>query len=343
MSPAFAFSQHLIFDYGPLSGSYGYTWINDQSSQNFAERCSFPTTTTVTRIDIFTSLNLPGSSVHIKILSNAGGVPGSYLYEEDQIPASWELNPSGLYRVVCNLSTPFVAQASAIYWIGVAGNNSSIGQTAVIAPGDGRMAVFNGSTYAYSTDVGDMMFQLYGSISFSDVPQDFWAYDYIVAIYDAMITDGYPDGTYRPSQNVSRAQMAAFIIRANFGEAFSCTLTPHFSDVPADHWAFKYVQKMYDEGITAGYSDGTYRPSQNVSRSQMAAFIIKALYPGGFTYTQTQYFSDVLESHWAFQYVQKMYDEGITAGYSDGTYRPSQNVSRSQMAAFIGRAFLGME
>jgi hypothetical protein len=177
---------------------------------------------------------------------------------------------------------------------------------------------------------------------FSDVPPGFWAYDYIMAIYNAGITTGYPDGTYRPSENVSRSQMASFIIRALFGEDFSYSPTQHFTDIPDTHWAFKYIQKMYDEGITTGYSDGTYRPSQNVTRGQMASFIIRALFGEDFSYSSTQHFTDIPDTHWAFKYIQKMYDEGITTGYSDGTYRPSQNVSRAQMATFIARAFLGM-
>lgn len=136
--------------------------------------------------------------------------------------------------------------------------------------------------------------------------------------------------------------MAAFIIRALFGESFSYTLTPHFSDVPDTHWAFKYIQKMYDEEITTGYADGTYRPSQNVQRSQMAAFITRALFGDTFSYSLIPHFTDVPDTHWAFKYIQKMYDEGITTGYADGTYRPSQNVTRGQMAAFIARAFLGI-
>jgi hypothetical protein len=206
-------------------------------------------------------------------------------------------------------------------------------QDDVVATGSN---LYDGTYYDFETTV-------FSSATFSDVAWDFWAVDYIRSMSYYGITTGYSDGTYRPSQNVQRSQMAAFIIRATFGEDFSYSPTPHFTDVLSGHWAFKYVQKMYDEGITTGYADGTYRPSQNVQRSQMASFIIKALYPGGFTYTLTPFFSDVLESHWAFQYVQKMYDDGITTGYADGTYRPSQDVSRAQMATFIGRAFLGME
>jgi hypothetical protein len=178
---------------------------------------------------------------------------------------------------------------------------------------------------------------------FTDVPSGFWAEDYIRALYCEGIANGYADNTFRPSQNANRAQTAAFIIRAQFGEDFLYSPTAHFTDVPDSHWAFKYVQKMYDEGISTGYPDGTFRPSQSVSRSQAAALIIKTLYPGGFMYTLTPFFSDVPDSHWAFQYVQKMYDDSITTGYADGTYRPSQFVSRSQISAFIARAFLGMD
>jgi hypothetical protein len=181
------------------------------------------------------------------------------------------------------------------------------------------------------------------SLSFTDIPSGFWAEDSIYAIACEGITSGYADGTYRPSQNVQRSQMAAFIIRPEYGEDFSYSPTPHFTDVLDTHWAFKYVQKMYDEGITTGYPDGTYRPSQNVTRGQMAAFIIKALFGDSFSYTLTPYFTDVPDSHGFFNYIQKMYDEGITTGYPDGTYRPSQNVSRAQMATFIAKAFLGME
>jgi hypothetical protein len=74
----------------------------------------------------------------------------------------------------------------------------------------------------------------------------------------------------------------------------------------------------------------------------MAAFIVRGLYGETFSYNTTPYFTDVPASHGSFKYIQKVTEEGIASGYSDGTYRPSQNVNRAQMAVFIGRAFLGM-
>jgi len=179
---------------------------------------------------------------------------------------------------------------------------------------------------------------------FADVPISHSLYHYIEELYRQGITSGCSESplNYCPQSPVTRGQMAAFIVRAEFGENFAYNPSPYFTDIPDTHWAFKYIQKMYDEGITTGYSDGTYRPSENVTRAQMATFINKALFGDSFSYTSDEYFSDIPDTHWAFKYIQKMYDEGITTGYSDGTYRPAQYVSRAQMATFIGRAFLGM-
>jgi alpha-tubulin suppressor-like RCC1 family protein len=179
-------------------------------------------------------------------------------------------------------------------------------------------------------------------ISFSDVPPGHWAEIYISEIACEGIATGYGDGTYRPTNQVNRAQMAIFIIRALYGDDFSYGSTPYFPDVPDTHWAFKYIQRMYEEGIAAGYGDGTYGPLIQVNRAQMAIFIIRALYGDDFSYGSTPYFPDVPDTHWAFKYIQRMNEEGIAAGYGDGTYQPLNVVNRAQMAIFIARGFLDM-
>jgi hypothetical protein len=113
-------------------------------------------------------------------------------------------------------------------------------------------------------------------LSFSDVLLGFWAHGYISAIACADITTGCGGGSYCPASTVTRAEMAAFIIRALYGETFSYNATPHFSDVPDTHWAFKYIQRMFEDGITTGCGGGSYCPVNNVTRSQMAAFLARA-------------------------------------------------------------------
>ena len=172
---------------------------------------------------------------------------------------------------------------------------------------------------------------------FSDDPADVYS-KYIYAIYTEGITVGCGADLYCPLNNVTRGQMAAFIIRAKYGETFSYTATPYFSDVPANNTFFKYVQKMKDDGITT--TSGTYMVDDFVTREQMAAFIIRAKYGETFDYSTTPYYTDVPSTSVFFKYVQKMKDDGITT--TTGNYMASDNVTREQMAAFLGRAFLGM-
>ena len=179
---------------------------------------------------------------------------------------------------------------------------------------------------------------------FYDDPNDMFT-PYIYAINTEGITRGcWGDPNYYcPGDVVTRGAMAAFIIRAIYGEDFSYTQTPYFTDVPASNGYFKYVQKMRDDGITQGCWGDTnyYCPDDVVTRGAMAAFIIRAKYGEDFSYTQTPYFTDVPSSNGYFKYVQKMKDEGITGNV--GTYNWTDVVIREHMAAFLARAFLGMQ
>lgn len=179
---------------------------------------------------------------------------------------------------------------------------------------------------------------------FEDVPEIFWAEDYINSLYYNGITTGCSQtpSNYCPSENVTRQAMAAFIIRALYGETFDYTLTPHFTDVPDTSQFFKYIQKMKDEGITTGCTPTEYCPMGNVTRQAMAAFIIRALFGETFDYTLSPFFTDVPDTNQFFKYVQKMKDEGITTGCTATEYCPLNNVTRAAMAAFLARAFLGM-
>ena len=183
---------------------------------------------------------------------------------------------------------------------------------------------------------------------FIDVLSTYWAYDYIIAIYNAGITVGCvqdnpntPENErrYCPEDSVTRGGIAAFIIRAKYRENFTYTTTPYFSDVPPTHTFFKYVQKLRDDGITV--VNGTYGVNELVTRGGIAVFIIRAKYGENFTYTTTPYFTDVPPTHTFFKYVQKLKDGKITT--VSGTYGVDQIVTRAGMAASLSRAFLGMQ
>jgi PKD repeat protein len=187
----------------------------------------------------------------------------------------------------------------------------------------------------------------YVLVSFPDVPVQppFWALDQILSCVDAGIVVGYPDGTYQPETTVTRDQMAVFIARALAGgdsDVPAGPATATFSDVPTDYWAFNYVEYAVSQGVVLGYPDGTYKPTEPVTRDQMAVFIARAIAGGDSgvpAFTGTPSFSDVDASNWALNYVEYAVSQGVVLGYPDGTYRPGDSVTRDQMAVFVARAF----
>ena len=125
---------------------------------------------------------------------------------------------------------------------------------------------------------------------FSDVASDSTWCKYVKRLYELGITIGCGSGNFCPDTAVSRDQMAAFLIRAFYGEDFTCTggvagaavacatTTPYFNDVPsvtADQF-FPYIQKLYELGITVGCGNNNYCPAESVSREYMAVFLDRA-------------------------------------------------------------------
>jgi hypothetical protein len=179
---------------------------------------------------------------------------------------------------------------------------------------------------------------------FSDVPAPSLFSDYINILQLWQVTQGCSTGLFCPTDTVTRGQVAAFMIRAMFGETFTYTTVPYFTDVPASNLFFKYVQKLRDLGITHGCTTSTYCPNDPINRGDAAVFVIRgklsALFGDQFTYPTTPDFTDVPAGSVDFPFIQKMYELGITSGCDTTNYCPASPLLREQMAVFITRAFL---
>jgi hypothetical protein len=118
-----------------------------------------------------------------------------------------------------------------------------------------------------------------------------------------------------------------------------------FADVTTNYWAFNYIEAIYKPGITVGCGNGDYCPYNNVTRGQMAAFIVRAKEgePAANYCASGSAFSDVSPSDPFCKYIKRLSELGITVGCGNGNYCPDQYVARDQVAAFLSRAFLGMQ
>ncbi|WP_457643473.1 S-layer homology domain-containing protein [Persephonella sp.] len=114
---------------------------------------------------------------------------------------------------------------------------------------------------------------------FTDISQS-WAEQYITDMCSKGVVSGYPDGTYKPDNSITRAEVSTLIAKAMNLKTAACTSSP-FSDVPMAAWYCPYVEALKSAGIIEGYPDNTYRPDNPVTRAEMAVFISRAFYGEG--------------------------------------------------------------
>jgi len=111
---------------------------------------------------------------------------------------------------------------------------------------------------------------------FNDVPTSYWAAAWIEQLAAEGITGGCGGGNYCPTNPVNRAQMAVFLLKAEYGSAYTPpTAAGIFGDVPTSHWAADWIEQLAAESITGGCGGGNYCPTNPVNRAQMAVFLQK--------------------------------------------------------------------
>lgn len=171
-------------------------------------------------------------------------------------------------------------------------------------------------------------------ITFTDVPSDFWAMGAIDSLANLQIFAGFPDGTFRPNDDITRAEFAKVAVLAA-GLSLIEPATPSFNDVPKEHWAYKYIETAKAAGIVQGYGDGTYRPNNKITRAEIARIIYVA---AGFAAdTSGSQFPDVPNTHWAFTEIMTCKNKGIVSGYPDNMFRPNNNATRAEAATMLYR------
>ena len=110
-----------------------------------------------------------------------------------------------------------------------------------------------------------------------------------------------------------------------------------FVDVPFEHWAWQWIQSVYQAGITGGCGGGSYCPNQAVTRAQMAVFLERGM--NGPAYTPPPatgtLFNDIPADHWAGAWIEQLAADGITGGCGNGNYCPNLAVTRDQMAVLL--------
>ena len=147
---------------------------------------------------------------------------------------------------------------------------------------------------------------------------------------------GYEDGTIRPQNNITRAEVATIFFRLltdNARERYWST-TNDFSDIAAESWYNNAISTLSNMGIINGYEDGTFKPNAPITRAEFTAiatrfFDYEAEYDGAF--------NDVSARAWYADYVQAAVDMGLVDGYPDGGFHPDAYITRAEACTIVNR------
>lgn len=145
---------------------------------------------------------------------------------------------------------------------------------------------------------------------------------------------GYKDGTIRPNNNISRAEVATIFFRLLTDESreYFWQETNDFSDVADNYWASPAISTLTNAGILKGYKDGTFRPRDTITRAEMATIIARFA-----NLTENKVTFKDIEGHWAQDAIELAAGNGWIFGYEDNTFHPDNNITRAATIAMINR------
>lgn len=173
---------------------------------------------------------------------------------------------------------------------------------------------------------------------FSDI-NDYWAATYVDFLYNANITTGYNDGTFRPNQNISRAQFAVMLYRyLKLDESKYADVSLPFADLDIiPEYAIPAVKALYTEGVISGAEKNGrlyFNPNNALTRAQAAAMIGRTQ-AKGYALADLTFTDSGKIPGYADYYIRTMAAQGVINGYSDGSFKPHSNITRGQMAKIL--------
>ena len=173
--------------------------------------------------------------------------------------------------------------------------------------------------------------------AFSDVNSGDWYYNNIMQAAANGIVSGYPDGTFKPGNSVTRRDFAIMLTQM-LGVSNDGTAVSPFIDVDEDDYGVVAIAYCKAQGIISGYEeDGTFRPDNTITRQEAASMIVKAM--GVSKASDELYPDDSTIAGWAKDAVYKAKAAGLMKGYEeDGTFRPTGKITRAEAASIMVNA-----
>ena len=186
---------------------------------------------------------------------------------------------------------------------------------------------------------------------FKDVKSDFWAAKAIASAADRGFLKGFPDGTFRPENNLTKIQALVSIVNGlNLSGGNPNVLMVYRDRVQIPSYATSAVTVATQKLLVVNYPQpDQLEPLRDITRAEVAVLIYQALVATGLENplpsayivkpeTEIPSFSDIV-GHWAEPFIRALVSMNLTQGFADGTYQPDQAMTRAQYTALIAAAF----
>lgn len=181
-----------------------------------------------------------------------------------------------------------------------------------------------------------------GATAFQDVPTGYWAKAYIEALASQNIIAGFPDGTFKPNDPVTRAQFATIITKALTPPAKRSAI--QFRDVNSNFWAYSAIQSAYQSQFVAGYPDGTFKPQQQIPRVQALVSLANGLNFTTNNNSVLSFYTDAAQiPNYAIGPVAAATVRQLVINYPMAKQLdPNREATRAEIAAFVYQALVNI-
>ena len=151
---------------------------------------------------------------------------------------------------------------------------------------------------------------------------------------------GYPDGTFGPERNITRAEAVAMFTRLVRGKVETTSRTTRYSDAN-NQWYSDALNYATDKGYISGYTDGRFNPNANMTREEFAQMISKYVAENVKKVEDNTLisFKDVSDKNWSKSAIQDALERGIIKGYEDGTFKGDRDITRAEAVRMLNRTF----
>lgn len=178
--------------------------------------------------------------------------------------------------------------------------------------------------------------------TFSDVPEGFWAKSPIEFMATLGVMSGYHDGTFKPDEHVSRAELSSMLVNMKDLEVNEVTDDP-YPDVNKDYWAAKYIRAVSLMDLMKNYPDGTFKPRKNITRSEGAVIFSRFTEANMPSTLKKNPFVDVPQSRWDAKYITAAQNYGLFDYLIGKKFEPNRELSRAEVAEILSKTSYGKD